>query len=212
MTVVLEDAVGRSCGAAYQPAGAQQQHAADGPLRGPPLNRNVSRHCDASSQVMGEDDILSIGLTLDEARTRYPLKRKDPTDPWARITSCFFITGDPLDLERCTKAAGTAPTSTREKRICGDLVASGRPNLFPAEWELAVVREPSVEVDACVEELLDLVSPRLRHIRRLLASCDYKAGFLTTVTVFDQTPILGLSADSLERLAAFGLDWYLDIC
>ena len=30
---------------------------------------------------MGEDDILSISLTLDEARKRYPLQRMDPTDP-----------------------------------------------------------------------------------------------------------------------------------
>jgi hypothetical protein len=162
-------------------------------------------------EAMRDDEILRTGMDLAELRERFPLHRNDPDDPRARIHSCFFIEGDTLDFSVCTKAVGVEPTSTEERGIRGHFLPSGRPNILPASWRIGVVHEPSADLDGCLGSLLDLVHPRVEQIKRLLSDHHYAAGFLTSVTVFDEEPSYGLSSSTLQRLAAFELDWTLDI-
>ena len=161
--------------------------------------------------VMQDEEILNLGLTLDELRERFPLRRRDPEDPGARICSTFFIENDIVDFVACTEAAGVEPTSMEERGIRGHGLPSGKPNVLPASWRVEVVREPSRDIDECVASLLDLIHPRVRQIRRLVASRGYAAGFLTSVTVYDEAPFYGLSPSTLQRLAEFGLEWSLDV-
>ena len=160
---------------------------------------------------MDNNEILETGLTLDEVAKHFPLVRKNPDDPGARITTTFCITGDPLNFAECTEAVGMEPTSIQEKRTRGRWLPSGRPNILPAEWCLEVIHEPSYDVDQCVTELLDLIFPRVEQIKALLTREPYSAGFLTCVTVFEDRPIYSLSASNIKRLAAFNLSWDLDI-
>ena len=160
---------------------------------------------------MEKDEVVNLGMTLEELRERFPLKRKDPNDPGARIRSVFFIENPVLDFLACTRAVGVEPTCTEDRRIRGHRLPSGTPNVLPALWEVEVVEEPSSEIDPCVASLLDLVHPRVEEIRGLLATRRYRAGFLTSVTVFDEEPLYGLSPSTLRRIADFGLEWSLDV-
>jgi hypothetical protein len=161
--------------------------------------------------LSASDDILATGLTIGDVQRMFPLVRKAPDDPGARITTALWLTGEALDAAACTQAAGVAPTKVLEKRIRGHFVPSGRPNVLDPSWMLEVCHEPSYDVDACVAALLALVHPRAKDIRELVAREGYRANFETSVTIFEDAPRYGLSASTLERLAAFGFDWGLDI-
>jgi hypothetical protein len=161
--------------------------------------------------AMENDEVVNLGMSLEELRERFPLVRKDPDDPGARIRSLFFIENPVLDFLACTRAAGVEPTCTEDRRIRGHVLPSGKPNVLPALWEVAVVKEPSWEIDSCVASLLDLVHPRVEQISQLLSTHRYRAGFLTNVTVFEEEPFYGLSSSTLRRLADFGLEWSLDV-
>lgn len=160
---------------------------------------------------MHKDETLNVGMSLDELQERFPLRRKDPEDSGARISTTLFIENETLDFVACTEAAGVEPTATNERGIRGHWLPSGKTNVLPASWRVQVVHEPSLEIDPCLAALLDLVYPRVDEIRRLLVDRDYEAGFLTSVTVFDEEPLYELSSSTLRRLAAFGLEWCLDI-
>jgi hypothetical protein len=160
---------------------------------------------------MENDEVVNLAMSLEELAERFPLKRKDPDDPGARIRSVFFIENSVLDFLACTRAAGVEPTCTEDRRIRGHRLPSGTPNVLPALWQVEVVKEPSSEIDSCVAGLLDLVHPRVERICFLLSTHRYRAGFLTSVTVFDEEPFYGLSSSTLRRLADFGLEWSLDV-
>jgi hypothetical protein len=156
---------------------------------------------------MSGDEAINTGLTLDEVIKRYPLRRKDPKDPGARVVSKFWINGENLDQAACTAAVGVEPTQFLEQRVRGRFMPSGRPNILPPSWSLKVVHEPTVDVGECLGELLSMLWPRCKEIKALLGCSRYSAGFNTHVIVFEYAPICELTPVTLSRLAEFGLNW-----
>ena len=156
---------------------------------------------------MSNDESINTGLTLDDVRKRFPLRRKVPADPGARVLSRFYIEGKNLDRVACSAAVGTEPSKFLDERVRGRMIPSGRPNVLPPSWSLEVVHEPTLDLDPCLGELLAMLWPRCAEIKALLSSSSYKAGIHTHVIVFEQAPICELTPVTLARLADLGLTW-----
>ena len=156
---------------------------------------------------MSNDESIYTGLTLDDVRKLYPIRRKSPENSGAHIRSQFFIIGETLERTACTAAVGMEPSEFLEQRVQGQLMPSGRPNVLSPAWSLQVVREPSLDVDGCLGELLAMLWPKRKEIKAFLEASRYQAGFDTYVIVFEDTPVCELTPVTLERLAEFGLNW-----
>lgn len=156
---------------------------------------------------MSNGESISTGLNLDDVRKLFPLRRKAPEDPGARILSTFYIEGKNLDRAECTAAVGREPSNFLDERVRGRMIPGGRPNVLPPSWSLRVVHEPTLELDPCIGELLAMLWPRCAQIKALLSSSSYIASIDTHVIVFEQAPICELTPVTLARLAELGLTW-----
>lgn len=160
---------------------------------------------------MTENKILKTGLKIDDLQDRYPLVRKVPEDPRARIRSSFVVAGPELVESTFSRIAGVNPTEFRPERTRGRWIPSGQPNVLPPEWVFEVVMEPHDDVDSCLVVLIDQLFPRAFEVAQFVGNNTFSAGFNTDITVYEEAPLCSLSAETLSKLACFGVEWSLAI-
>lgn len=158
-----------------------------------------------------EKEILDTGLTLEVARRRYPEKERPIDDTRALITSSFFIEGEDLDLEACTRELGLQPTRVVSAAIKGRWLPSGKANVVKPQWVVERKDQPSDDVNDELMKLLDLLWPRREAVIGWLKRTGHDAGFTTSVNIFNDRPLYCLSPKTLKRLAYFNVEWGLDI-
>lgn len=159
-----------------------------------------------------DEEILETGLTLDEVRRRYPLRRDDPDEPRPLVTTRFRIEGAELSVAACTKAVGLPPTRWLDHPVTkGRWQPSGRPHVEQPYWLLERVRRPSHEIDRELTELLDLLWPQREAILALATSRGCELSFATSVTLWEDAAICSLGPRTLERLVFFKGEYSLEV-
>lgn len=161
---------------------------------------------------MVEDEILSTGMTFEDLREKYPVPpRKDPSNPGARVKSFFFVSGESLNEAAFSNVAGTPSTEFRVERTRGRWIPSGKANVLPPEWSIEVAHDPCDDIEETVIELLNILEPRTKEISSYIRNNGLSAGFRTSVFVHEDAPLYSLSGKTFQSLAAFDLEWILDI-
>lgn len=159
-----------------------------------------------------EEEVLYTGLTLQDAREAHPLKTPEPGDPRPLITTRFEITADDLDPLECSKLLELEPTASAAiPQVKGKWFPSGRPHVVRPYWKLGFNKEPGDDINDGLSRLLDLLWPHREAVLQLTARPGYTAGFLTSVSIFEDRPVYGLGPETLRRLGFFGLPWGFDI-
>lgn len=162
--------------------------------------------------MTNDDEAIFTGLTIEEARKRYPERRENPDDPSPLITTVFAIEGDGLVSAEYTKVTAVEPTRTNENPpITGRLMPSGKDYRPPPFWLKQLYREPSYEIEEGLVKLLDLFWQRRQAIKELVARRGHELSFGTYVVIYEDQPLYCLTSKTMERLAEFGGEWGLDI-
>lgn len=125
------------------------------------------------------------------------------------ISSHFSIHGETFDPQDCTRAIGIEPTYARRKgmkRRPGSLVA-----LRTSVWTVSFSKVPSDSIDEEIARVIDILWPHQSKVLQFLSSTGLEAGFGNSVTIYEERPLYCLSASTIQRIAAFGVDYGLDI-
>lgn len=130
-------------------------------------------------------------------------------DPRPLITTSFTIDGVDLDPQECTREIGLEPT--RAARRGERRRPESRINLVTSVWCIAIDKQPSLDTNEGLSQLLDVIWPRRVELRDYLKATKWNAGFTTSLTIHDERPLYLLSHDSLCRMSFFGLEYSMDI-
>lgn len=125
-----------------------------------------------------------------------------------KINAGLGIWGDDLDPDECTRFTGVSPTKVEIK---GQLRPEGRPPVRVTTWGISIERKNSYSIDEVLTELLDLIWPQREAIIEYLAQHSVSAIFAVNVTLWKERPEYCLGAETLRRLAHFGVEYCLDI-
>ena len=124
------------------------------------------------------------------------------------ISTDFGIWGDLLDLSECTRQIGLAPTTEETK---GQARPNGRPPARETYWGIATQKRRLLSIDDSLVELIEILWPHRFEIVEFLSSKPHSASFETKVTIYAERPEYCLSAQTLQRLSFFGIEYCLDI-
>ncbi|MCM2351900.1 MAG: DUF4279 domain-containing protein [Bacteriovoracaceae bacterium] len=114
------------------------------------------------------------------------------------------------DPDKLTETLGIKPTSVERK---GDLTPSGKPKLESSNaWELRSNLVNESELDKHIRDLISKVK-ELKDVHRVSKRWGVKIDCVVEFFGEDNTPTLGLSKESIEKLAllkcSVDFDYYL---
>lgn len=124
------------------------------------------------------------------------------------ITAKFWIGGKDLDISEITQVIGVEPSGVwyqrrpelRERR---DLDDSG--------WYVGFENRALYDTDEAVRNVLETIWPVRDKVRSYLDIGKGRASMLVNVTIHEERPIYGLSADTMERLAYLRCEFCMDL-
>jgi len=124
------------------------------------------------------------------------------------ITTEFYVAGDSLDPDACTRDLGIEPTEIwRQKRP--DLIP--RTDLSAVSWIIRISKRPYYSVDEAVAEILDVIWPARQSVQEFVSKNAVDVGINCNVTIAVDRPVYELSRRTIERLADIGCEFGLDI-
>lgn len=128
-------------------------------------------------------------------------------DTTPRVRAYFNITGDLLDIPRCTDLIGIEPM---EAGNMGDRPGNRKRPLPWAIWSLCIDRRCFV-LDEPLAELLGLIRPHSAGIARVLDQPGVRASIDCAVDLEEESISIELSAETVRGIADVGAGLSIDV-
>ena len=120
----------------------------------------------------------------------------------------FYINGDDLDLDKCTKSIGLIPTRACHK---GDYQGEKLPLARIGRWEIKIKNNEMREINTDTVNLIKTLLPVKKEIHSILkTNKNFISGIWCVVYAEDERPELKLTAKCLRKLAKLGVKFEID--
>lgn len=120
----------------------------------------------------------------------------------------FLLLGENISPEQVTNRVGLQPTRAWRR---GDSVQETLLKRREDGWLLGLPRKNTIEFEEELCALLDKIEPQRNAIAEACKNLNLKSLISCVVYVSDETPILGLSNETMNRMASLGADFDLDL-
>lgn len=139
--------------------------------------------------------------------------REENTAP--RISASLCLSGMDFSPKDFFASVGLRATDEcAEAKVTGTVAETGEPFVRSPYWTYGLRKLPLYSLSDALERLLDEVYVYREAILNYLEERkgkDIRASFIATVTMHKDRPLFDLGPNVLQRLAAFGFEFSLDI-
>ena len=125
------------------------------------------------------------------------------------VSSFFAIESEDMDPDECTRALGISPWESGKKGTKLSPKSFGL--LRTSFWSVGPYQKPADNIDDGLQEVLEVIWPARDRIRAYLTSSGFQASFGTNVSIYEARPLYLLQADTLSRMAFFGVEYIFDV-
>jgi len=129
-------------------------------------------------------------------------------DDAPKLTTKFYVAGWDFEPDIITSYLGLAPTEVWKQKHAHLLSRKDIPNV---SWSLGCRDERIYSISDAVDGVLDLLWPVKEQIKLVSKKPDYYVGITCSVTIYEDSPVYDLSANTISRLSELGCEFSLDI-
>jgi len=124
------------------------------------------------------------------------------------IRVALSLTGSEFSPEEVTKTLGLHPTEEWRK---GETIGRTALKRKHNGWVLSLPIEKTIEFGDLLEKLIDMIDPFRDRISTLVLESELDIEISCAIYFEDETPVLNLPADLLNRISALGADLDIDL-
>jgi hypothetical protein len=130
-----------------------------------------------------------------------------------QIATSFFLTGDALDPEQCTRLFGLCPTTAHRKGIF--LANNKYSKIFPTptgEWKMGIDYRVCNNIEDDIRVLLNKISPASKNILEICKKQGFEAMIFSFIHAYAPYPRLYLSPEVVVKFAELNLKYEIHWC